>query len=180
MSSNQTERLFFALWLNDEVRQAIFDASQPLISTVQGKVIDPINWHITLAFLGEVDLSSRQCMEQVAHQVAVNAFKISLDKLGFWARNQILWIGASQIPKELLDLVDNLNKNLQVCGYRPESRSFQVHLTLMRKVIAIDKLAKITPISWQIKEFCLVRSVLKPSGAHYEKVARWDLKSIET
>lgn len=175
ISDNPIERLFFALWPNDDVRQSINQFSQPVLSEVNGKIIPFENWHITLAFLGEVDLSTKQCMQQIAEKVQGNRFSLSLDKLGYWPKPRIFWIGVSQIPEALQDLVNHLNASLVNCGYRPDTRPFQVHLTLMRKAVCIKKLPMITPIVWTVEDFCLVRSILEPSGARYEVIARWAL-----
>lgn len=175
IANNSIERLFFALWPNNNVCQTINQFSQPELSEIKGKIIPFENWHITLAFLGEVDLPTKQCMQQVAGKIQGNRFSLSLDKLGYWPKPRIFWIGASQIPEALQDLVNHLNTGLVDCGYRPDTRPFQVHLTLMRKAVCIKKLPTITPIAWAVEDFCLVRSILEPSGARYEVIVRWAL-----
>ncbi|MDM8560502.1 RNA 2',3'-cyclic phosphodiesterase [Candidatus Marithioploca araucensis] len=173
MSNNSTERLFFALWLNEDVRQALTKLSQPVTQNIQGKIIPPENWHITLAFLGEVDIPTKQCMQQVAASVQGRCFNLSLDKLSYWSRTGILWLGANQIPNTLQDLVTRLSTDLQDCGYHPETRPFKTHVTLMRRANKIKMLPPITPIRWTVEDFCLVRSTLNSSGAHYEVIERW-------
>ena len=175
MPIQSTERLFFALWPDDDVRQAINQQSQPIIQNVNGKTTPLENWHITLAFLGDVDMPTKQCMQQVAGTVQGGHFSLSLDKLGYWPKPRILWLGASQTPDNLRDLVTNLNTNLSGCGYRPDTRPFQINLTLMRKANRIETLPSITPICWSVNDFCLVHSIFDSSGSRYEVVARWAL-----
>jgi 2'-5' RNA ligase len=175
MSNNPTERLFFALWLNEDVRQALTRLSQPITQKIHGKIILPENWHITLAFLGDVDKPTKQCMQQVAAIVQGSCFNLSLDKLDYWSKTRVLWLGVNQIPDNLQDLVTRLTMGLQDCGYHPETRPFQAHLTLMRKASKIKMLPPIIPITWMVEDFCLVRSTLNSSGAHYDVIERWQL-----
>ena len=175
MSNNSIERLFFALWPDLNVRQAINQLSQPVMQGINGKIIPHENWHITLAFLGNVDMPTKQCMQQVAATVQGSRFSLSLDQLGYWPKPRILWIGTSQTPDALHNLVTNLTTVLQGCGYCPDTRPFQIHLTLMRKATRIKTLLPITPVAWSVEDFCLVRSVTDSNGARYEVIARWAL-----
>ncbi|HEC84726.1 MAG: RNA 2',3'-cyclic phosphodiesterase [Candidatus Parabeggiatoa sp. nov. 2] len=173
MSNNSTERLFFALWPDDNVRQAINELSQPVLSDMSGKIVPPENWHITLAFLGEIDRQVKQCVQQVATTVQASRFSLSLDKLDYWAKPRILWLGASETPEALQGLVATLSSGLQDCGYRPDTRPFQAHFTLMRKAARTKTLPPVTPLAWAVEDFCLVRSILDFKGARYEVIERW-------
>jgi len=175
ISNHKTERLFFALWPDSKIRQAINEQSQIVTQMTNGKVMPSENWHITLAFLGYVDKPTKNCMQKVAATVSDNRFSLSLDQLGYWHKSRILWFGANHIPEALENLIVHLNTNLQNCGYRPDTRPFHVHLTLMRKVSKLIKktLPPITPIIWTVDDFCLVRSVTHSSGANYEVIARY-------
>jgi 2'-5' RNA ligase len=176
MSESHTERLFFALWPDNNVRRAINQLSQPITQNITGKVVVPDNWHITLAFLGDLNVSAKECMQKVVERsVQGNRFSLSLDKLGYWPNNRILWLGASEMPDALQTLVSNLTTQLQRCDYRPELRPFQVHLTLMRKAAPTETLPPITPVVWAVEDFCLVRSILSSGKARYEVITRWAL-----
>ncbi len=172
--NNEKERLFFALWPDDKIRQAINQLTQPTMQGIAGKIISPEKWHITLAFLGHIDKPTKACMQQVAATVQANRFELSLDQLGHWPKSRILWLGTRQTSKVLVDLVTNLTTGLQHCGYHPDPRPFQVHLTLMRKVNKIKKIQKsVTPIQWAVKDFCLVRSTIDMRGTYYQVIEHW-------
>lgn len=175
MVNSITERLFFALWPTESVRLDLNQLSQVVTQTqgIVGKIISPVNWHITLAFLGNVNIATKPCLEQAATTVTEQQFNLSLDQLGYWSNTHILWLGTSQTPAALTQLVTQLTAALSSCGYQPENRAFHAHITLMRKVNHIKKLPCITPIIWSIEDFCLVRSTLTTSGASYEVLARW-------
>jgi 2'-5' RNA ligase len=170
-----TERFFFALWPNYTVRQTINALSQPITQDMKGKTVPLDFWHITLAFLGDVDKPTKQCMQQVANSIQGKRFNLSLDIISYWPRPRVLWLGASETPLALQDLVRLMTTGLQDCGYRPEPRPFQAHLTLMRKANQAKTHPTITPIVWTVEDFCLVRSTLDRSGARYEVIGRWPL-----
>jgi RNA 2',3'-cyclic 3'-phosphodiesterase len=177
-SITMTERLFFALWPNKTIREAINALTQPITQDINGKRISPDLWHITLVFLGEVELSTKRCMQEVADRIQLHPFNLSLDTIGYWPRPRVLWLGATQTPVGLRNLVTHLSTDLQNCGYRPEKRPFQTHLTLMRKANPLKTVPTITPITWTVEEFCLVRSTLERHGAHYEVIKRWPLHPL--
>jgi len=169
------ERLFFALCPDLNVRQAINQQTQAITQGIDGKIMPEENWHITLAFLGQVDKPTKQCMQQVAATVQGEGFKLSLDKLAYWSKPRILWLGAGETPGALVNLVNNLTMGLKDCGYSPDPRPFKLHLTLMRKAARANSLPPITPIVWSVEDFCLVRSTIDAHGARYRVIARWAL-----
>jgi RNA 2',3'-cyclic 3'-phosphodiesterase len=168
-----TERLFFALWPTDTVRQSLQTLSQLAIQNATGKVMPVENLHITLLFIGEVDLTTKRGMQQAAATVQGRRFTLCLDTLEYWKRNQVLWFGAHQVPPPLQRLVTDLTTKLQPYGYRPETRPYQAHITLMRKAMLTNNLPVISPVTWAVEEFCLVRSKLEARGAQYQVLERW-------
>ena len=168
------ERLFFALWPDEQVRSHLTQISQQASQHLKGKLIPPENLHITLAFIGEI--ATQRCLRQVAEQVQGCPFSLFFDEMNYWSKNQIFWVGVHSLPLALNTLVEELSTRLQVCGYRRASRPYQVHVTLMRKAHPITRtLPSWEHFSWPVEEFCLVRSQLTTVGAHYEIIARWPL-----
>jgi len=175
MPQTATERLFFALWPPDTVRQAIQQYGLQMAQIVQGQPTRPENLHITLAFVGEVDKSTKQAMQQVAATLHGEAFSLSLDEIGYWAKPQILWLGARQLPAALLKWVTQLSADLQTCGYRPETRPYAAHVTLLRKAKLSGTLPAITPLTWVVQDFHLVKSVMTRTGVYYQVLEHWPL-----
>lgn len=176
MDKLSQERLFFALWPDRQVRDHLDQISQQASQHLKGKRISPENLHVTLAFIGEVEFSTRCCLECVAKQVQGQAFTLFFNKMDYWEKNQIFWVGAHVLPPALTLLVTDLSTRLQVCGYHPESRPYQVHITLLRKAHPITQtLPSWKHFSWWVEEFCLVRSQLTALGSCYEIIAKWPL-----
>lgn len=174
-----TQRLFFALWPDAEVRTALA-ALAHVHARRNGRAVVADNLHVTLAFVGGVTAAQRQCLEAAAATVKAPAFLLNFDRLGFWARPRILWAGTSAPPTELMILVETLNAALMPCGYQPDPRPFQAHVTLARKAQRAPVVRAVTPIVWRADAFCLVASVTGEGGAEYHVMRRWALASVPT
>jgi 2'-5' RNA ligase len=170
-----TQRLFFALWPDGAVREALADLLKDE-SPRAGRRVPETNLHLTLAFVGNVTAAQRACMEAAAGTVAAAPFTLSLDRLGFWPRPRIVWAGATTTPDALRDLVARLNTALDACGYQPEQRPYQAHVTLSRKAQAPPRRREIPPVVWPAETFCLVESVSEEHGSVYRVLAHWPLR----
>ena len=174
MVNSRIQRLFFALWPNDDLRDELAQLSRDLGRTT-GKRIQREKLHITLCFLGAVDGQQRACLEEAADSIRGRAFDLRLDRAAWWSRSRVLFAEPSQIPSELFDLVGELKRASQSCGFEPERRPFRAHLTLARKVTRRQvSMAIETPV-WSVRNFCLVESRTLPSGAEYTVLRSWPL-----
>lgn len=169
------ERLFFALWPDPAVRRAFGALSQHL-PPHRGRPPHPEDLHVTLVFLGEVEMDARRCAEAMAGDVRGKGFDLVFDQVGYWPRPQILWCGPSVVPDALLDLVAALNQGLRGCGFEPERRPYAPHLTLARGARNVGGYRLDPPLAWPARELVLVLSDphLTP---HYQVVGRWPLGS---
>ncbi len=170
-----TQRLFFALWPDAKVRDALAGFAHAHIRKQARRVIDA-NLHITLAFPGAVSTEVRECLEAAAADIRAGPFELSIDRVGYWPRPRILWAGASHTPAAVWALVEGLRTALQACGLQPETRPWQAHVTLARKAGRALPVTEIDPIRWSISNFCLVESVTDPSGPVYRIIRRWPLE----
>lgn len=167
------ERLFFALWPGERVREAV-EARLPPMSE-RARAVPRDNWHVTLAFLGETALERRRAYEAAAETVAARPFELVLDRLGYFHRPRVLWLGAGSVPGELAALHADLTALLAGQGFEPDRRPFNAHLTLARRMPPPGDLPPVAPIAWRVADFCLVRSDLERRGARYTVVRRFPL-----
>lgn len=133
------------------------------------------NLHITLAFVGSVDISTHVCLTERAARIEAEGFSLRLTRIGYFARSRILWLGADTGPTALTALVRQLNSALEHCGLRPDFRPYRPHITLARDAAPPCHEAEVTPFDWPVDFFCLVESHTSPKGAHYEVLQRFTL-----
>lgn len=174
-SPEPRQRLFFALWPNAAVRAALAASAQALLGK-RVKRVPEANLHITLAFAGPVTAAVRQCLEQQAAEIRSAPFELTLAHVGHWARPRILWAGPLHTPPELWSLVGELNTAFDACGLARETRPYQAHVTLARKISRPPATTTIEPIHWSIGDFCLVESASGAQGASYRVLASWKLE----
>ena len=171
----ETRRLFFALWPDEATRERMAALLATLRDT-RGRAVKAEKLHVTLAFIGNADADYHQCLASAAQEVQAARFEFELARLGYFKRPRVLWLGTDGTPEPLLDLVGQLNRRLKACGYRPESRPFQAHITLMRKAHAAPQGIAFEPIRWRAEDFCLVESVPEQGGVHYDVLRRYPLR----
>jgi len=171
--SASRRRLFFALWPDDPVRQALFHWQTHNLS---GKVrwVHRADLHLTLHFLGMVDAERIDDLRHLGGESAGDAFSLVLDKVGRWPRPQVLWAAPSSVPGDLRELHATLGEGLAGLGFEPEARSYQPHVTLARKVGDEARYGPLLPVTWPVRELALVES--RPGDApHYRPLQRWPL-----
>ena len=168
------QRLFFALWPDEEVRQPLARLGREAL-TFPGKLVAAENLHLTLVFLGSMSGKQRYSAEQLASEVTGSSFTLEFDRLGVWPRPRVLWCAPSRVPPALLQLVNELTRGLNARGLRVPDRPYRAHLTLARKVTSRVVPFGHPPVSWRVSAFHLVASQTLPTGARYRVLAAWPL-----
>lgn len=102
-----TQRLFFAIWPDEPVRERLRAAANERVPP-GARAVAPDAVHLTLLFIDSADAARRDCLELVADGIKASGFALILDQLGFWPKPQILWLGCSAQPASLLTLVQGL------------------------------------------------------------------------
>jgi len=163
-------RLFLALWPSpaEQLRLAELGQFAP-----GGRRIKPANLHLTLAFLGATGAEQLDCYQHALQDIAVPTLTLLLDRFGFWPKPGILWLAPSQSPPALKDLVSELNRRLQDCGYTPDRRPFSAHVTLARQYAGPWPKANFEPFAWTVDRIALVESLNTPAGVHYQVLNYW-------
>ena len=168
-----TARVFFALWPPPEVAERLAEIAGEAAGRFDGRATRRETIHLTLAFLGDVPESRLAELAEVAAGVCGAAFELSLDRLGYWQHNHLLWAGG-ETPAALADLQAALSKALAGNGFKVDGagRNFVPHVTLVRKLPPNCRLVpgQETPmpaLPWSCQRFFLVRSRLSSSGSEY-------------
>ena len=173
----EINRLFFALWPTPEIIQSIKRSTDQIKDSINGKVVVNSNWHITLAFLGNIDVKTKACLIEHADQIQCSPFSIEFNQILYFTKAKALCIGVNEKSNN-----DNLNylaqecKRIQnECGLKSETRHFKPHITVARKAKAPEEGLIINSIHWHAKDFVLVSSKSTEQGSVYSVLNRWPL-----
>jgi len=163
----ETKRLFFALWPDDRQREQLREVINSVAKTVEGHAVDRRNWHVTLAWVGDYPADRAPQLLERASEIQFEPFRLTFDRLEFWARPRIASLTAATVPEELHSLVTALENLLQDEGLAHDSRTYRPHITVSRhaRTFETERLAHRTSIEWS--RFDLVESVPGHGGAHY-------------
>ena len=163
----ETKRLFFALWPDHRQRDRLRDIITPVAKTVEGRMVDRRNWHVTLVFIGTFPANRIPYLLENADEIHVEPFRLNFDRLEFWPRPRVASLVASTVPPELQALVDHLKGIVSDLGIKPEERNYRPHITVVRnaRTFETERLAQRATTEWS--SFELVESVSGPQGVTY-------------
>jgi 2'-5' RNA ligase len=166
------QRVFFALKPDDSVRQQIAAVASAL-PTDNGKPIAEANLHLTLVFLGAVPESQLHNIITAATEIPFTEFSLHIDRIGWWQKPAVLWLGCSQAPPALLELAASLRGLIQAQGLPLGNQQFQPHITVAKKVSQAVAGCSFAPTHWRCDSFCLLESVFDTSGVEYRLLHKW-------
>jgi 2'-5' RNA ligase len=165
-------RLFFALWPDAGVRSLIADAAAGLRWSGAARPVPRENYHLTLAFVGEVPSSSLAVLQQIGRSQREPACTISLDAYEHWREPRVVVAVARETPAALTLLSTRLRAALQD---RPAEPPLRAHVTLARKVAQASVPQAMSAIQWHATAFSLVSSDTRGQHAVYTVVDTWPL-----
>lgn len=125
-------RTFFALGLDQQTTAAI-DRWRTISLPPFWRPVPRENLHVTLVFLGDITESQWLALARGAEAIEVPEFNLRLDSLGYWPKQEIVYLTTTTVPDELTTLVGDLRKLAQRTGIRIEKRPFHAHVTLARR-----------------------------------------------
>jgi 2'-5' RNA ligase len=165
-------RLFFALWPDAGVRSLIADAAAGLRWSGAARLVPRENYHLTLAFVGEVPSSSLAVLQQIGRSQREHACTISLDAYEHWREPRVVVAVARETPAALTLLSTRLRAALQD---RPAEPPLRAHVTLARKVAQAPVQQALSPTPWNVRSFSLVSSDTRGAHSVYTVVDTWPL-----
>jgi 2'-5' RNA ligase len=162
-----TKRLFYALWPDHRQRDRLRDVIGPAAKTVEGKIIDRRNWHITLAYIGDFAEARIDEIYEAGRSVSVEPFRLRFDRIEFWPRPRVAALIAPTVPPELERLVTTLKANLLEAGVLPDQRTFRPHITVVRNARPFETERLAQPAITEWSSFELVESVAERGETTY-------------
>ena len=171
-------RLFVAVELPEPVREHLHAGTGSLRAGMDGWRWTPsAQWHLTLAFLGEVpeqrlpELSRRMGLAARRHR----PFELALAGLGAFGsarRARILWVGVGGEREALVRLADTVGAGARRAKIALEDRRYRPHMTLGRRRAPVDVRDLVDAgggyqgPAWTVEDFALVQSHLGRAVRH--------------
>ena len=181
-------RMFVALVPPPEVLEELRASTEGLSGASPSTVrwTRPEQWHVTLAFLGEVHDPTRAALADRLGRVAavVAPFTLSVASAGRFG-DRVLWAGVSGDTAALHGVAASVRAAAAELRLATDDRPYHPHLTLALTSGdgdlggTVGTLADFQSSLWTVDELCLVRTIrgAGPGGApRYETVATWPMR----
>ncbi len=176
-------RLFIAIEIPENIRTGFASLLKEFRAIVpQGKWVRAENLHVTLKFLGETEPAKVEALQNVLTAIqSSEPASLEFRGLGFFPndkRPRVFWAGM-EASANLKSLASDIDQAAHRLGFPLEERPFTPHLTLARfplpgippKLLQAMKEKSGQPFgSLRTREFHLIESKLKPTGAEYTTV----------
>ncbi len=194
-----TVRVFVAVEVPESVKAHVADVQQRLRrqpATAIVRWVDPRLGHITVKFLGDVEVGRLPAVTQALAEVARSnqPFDATLGELGVFpniVRPRVLWLGVSDENGAFRRLARAVDRALVALGFAPEQRGpFVPHVTVgrvhrrataaERKALGdlVGRIEVPTGHHLAVDHVVLMRSVLTPQGPIYTPLSRHPLGRV--
>jgi 2'-5' RNA ligase len=179
-------RVFIAALIPQEVKvemKKYVDEIRPRWEGVKWE--DYEKFHITLKFLGEVEESKVEEIENVLREPiqVYSPFGMEISRFGGFpnlANPRVLFIGLAE-NRELSRLQGEIEERLERLGFQKENRPFLPHVTVGR-IKERSRLKESFPppprLSFFISEVAIMRSILYPQGSKYTALSVFRLSIV--
>ena len=169
-------RLFIAVNFSDATRKTLLALRDELRSYAErGNFSSPENLHLTLAFLGECGLNQITAAELSMDAVKFEPFDLLIERVGRFSgartvadktvrsdggrgESESLWWAGIRGDKPLLELHRQLTENLAGAGFSLDSRRFNPHITLGRRVVTDVAPWRVEPFGETVRSIDLMKS----------------------
>lgn len=185
-NSGPEMRLFFSIELPPIIHGdlACLPAEIP-----QTRWIPATNLHLTLQFIGDVSKEAALEIKKAVTPISETGFVMRLTGVGAFPdqkRPSVLWVGV-EADEALINLQRAIFSALQLLDLHLEKRRFAPHITIARIRASNRRGSRPDISSWletnrafgsksfNVTEFHLFSSELRPSGAIYRSVATYPL-----
>ncbi|MFD3538337.1 RNA 2',3'-cyclic phosphodiesterase [Streptomyces sp. NPDC058662] len=180
-----TVRIFIALAPPDEAKAELERALRPAYEAYPRMRWNRIeDWHITLAFLGELPVGTVPLLRPPLADLATARRPVGLSlRGGGHFGERVLWSGIDGDLEGLHRLAAEVRTVVKECGIPFEDRPFRPHLTLARArrddptcaAEAAAGLAGFTGSRWEAARLHLVGSNIGrgPGPIHYRDIEAW-------
>jgi 2'-5' RNA ligase len=183
------KRVFIAVKVNpDAGLLRMIPALKSALAKENIRWVDPVNLHITIAFLGDTEDGKIKILAGMLKDKCsgFHEFDFMLSGAGVFKNYRdprVIWAGIKS-PENLYTLENEIAEGLKSAGFVIEERQFKPHLTLGRVKSVTDTgnlkniLDRYRDIEFQkveVKEVILFESVLTRTGPVYKSLGSYPL-----
>ncbi|MBM3705295.1 MAG: RNA 2',3'-cyclic phosphodiesterase [Actinobacteria bacterium] len=182
-------RLFIALTVPEDVRKSLYRTISILAeSDRQIRQVPVENIHLTLRFLGDTRCDRIEKIMQAVGQTSQEFHKFhyliaeSPGAFPSLKSAKVLFAGVTESSEKIEEIFSKLEDGLSRIKIRKEPRKFVSHVTLARIRERKDLTESAARLLFDVKEpvlcseIVLFESILKPAGAEYVILKRYELK----
>ena len=174
-------RLFFALRPEAEQNAALTAEVAPLIAQLGAQAVPAENLHATLCFVGAIEPERLDALRAAVASLRGRPVRLSFDALEYWETPKILCASASRDSSSASELSIALGEAVVAAGFSPDIKPFRAHLTLGRKISAVQAatvpwpLPLEPPVVMRSGKFMLMSSRREGACSIYSAVDCWPL-----
>ena len=186
---HETIRAFLAVDMPDEIRTLAAETGERLLTHAKElKIVRPENYHITLAFIGDVQRDLLNAIDKPIARLAegISVISVQFNKIGTFP--SVIFLKTSEGEQELARLSKGVRDILARNKIPCDSKPFKGHLTIARsrnrKMKAKEFLKSYAfdarfDIRFEIDSFSLIQSELTSAGPIYTTLKQYYLDSPE-
>ena len=178
----ETIRTFIAVELPREIHDKLKQLQDDLKAFMPDvRWIKYENVHLTLKFLGDVQISRIDAISEAVRDVArqFSPFTTSLTGIGAFPdsrKPRVVWVGLEKGGDKLIEIAELIEASMRKLGFPREKRKFSPHLTVGRVRRLTDPAAMTQALErsavgelgeFVVERVSLIRSQLDPAGSIY-------------
>lgn len=148
------KRLFIGVGVNSEKQKDLIEVCRKLKVSSSKKELEmkwapPENWHITVKFLGDVDITLIDELQTAMQSAAekIQPAKLRASGIGAFPEERharVIWAGVAK-SQALLDLQTEVESECLRLGFAVDLRDFNPHITVARLRNAVSVREMISP-----------------------------------
>jgi 2'-5' RNA ligase len=188
-------RAFIAIELPQEIKDSLSKIQEQL-KKAGGDVkwVLPKNIHLTLKFLGEIDNTKLNKINEIIEDVikGKNSFQVRISSIGAFPKinfPRVIWIGIDKGDNETKTIANELEERIARVGIPREERPFSSHITIGRTKSTLNRERLVQNLQnlasnfgeenlvFTVKNITLFKSTLTPKGPIYEILKEASLKT---
>lgn len=176
-------RSFLAIALSPQTRSVLTGLQRNLRA---GRLVNPENLHVTLAFLGDQSEEALEALHEELSSLSSPAFELNLRGVGCFGGECPRIVHAEVEASDAMTVLHrNITKAARRAGLVLQRRKFHPHVTLARlkphdsSAVGpfLSAQADFLHTAGTVTDFALYESILHPEGPTYHMLAEYGLRS---